>query len=615
MTTDGGSPEDLPQVPERFEVLEELPAIGGAQVVRAYDTLLTREVFLKCPGPALREAYCDASLRERSLREARALANIENPAVDRLLDVLETPGGPLLVLEPTRGESLAARLEREGRLAADEVIELGVALANALEEVHEDGIVHRGIAAACIHLDQEGGVRLTGFHFAKSGAGGPSKSMSSLVLTMSTDVASGPAHPAPEQLTKREDDPRSDLFGLGWVLFESLTGEAPYDGRDPLAWTAPKDARELAPDAPLGLARTLALCLSLSPSGRPQDAKALRRALESARPPVEGAPPVAADASSDPALAVAAATPAAPTRGSERFWTVLACVAALALAWLVVDRNTGEAPAAGVMAADGGDARGGVARRKPSATGTLVPRYERSYALLIGIGDAYEGTGFDPLPNAESDIAAVERALERETGSPWDVTTLTGERATREAIIDAIPLLAKKVKANDRVLVFFAGHGKAHDRDETGAWMIPSDADRAKRSSWVPFDTMLHLFKEMPAKHIMVALDCCYGGRLTQSRSASDAAYAKRFLTRKAHVILTSGLSDEEVSDGVAGEHSPFATAFLEALAGTGPLTSTALANHIKEAFVKADVGHTPVFGHPEGTPPGGEFVFFRGGK
>lgn len=627
MTTDDGTPTELPAVPDRFEVLEELPAAGGARLLRAHDTLLLREVFLKCPGATLREAYCDDSLRERSLREARALANIEHPAVDRLLDVLETPAGPLLVLEPTRGETLAARLAREGRLSASEVLSIGLALAHALEEVHEDGIVHRGIAADCIHLDEEGGVRLSGFHFAKAGAESSSRVASSLVLTTSPDDGSQPAHPAPEQVTKGEDDPRSDLFGLGWVLFESLTGTAPFDGTSPLHWTVPKDARKLAPDAPLALARTLALCLSLSPSGRPADAKALRRALEGIADevgpgttnPAPAARPAAAAATpppsaADPGAAEPSAASGLPAR-TERLWTVLACAAALLLAWLIVDRaGSGTSPASAV-ATNSPEARGAIGRRNAARpAGRLLPRYDRSYALLIGIGNAYENTGFAPLPNAEADIAALERVLERESGSPWDVRTLTGARATREAVIDAFPLLAQEVKENDRVLVFFAGHGKAHHRDESGAWLIPSDAQPDKRSSWVAFDTLLHLFKEMRAKHILIALDCCYGGRLTTSRSAPATAYAERYLTRKAHVILTSGLSDEEVSDGVAGEHSPFAAAFLAALEGSGPLTSSALAHHIREAFVRENVGHTPVHGYPESEPPGGEFVFFRGG-
>jgi uncharacterized caspase-like protein len=243
--------------------------------------------------------------------------------------------------------------------------------------------------------------------------------------------------------------------------------------------------------------------------------------------------------------------------------------------------------------------------------GDLSNTYESSYALLIGIGDAYSGSGFPPLPNAEGDVEAIAEALARRRASGWQIETLLGEAATGDAVIDALAELSSKSQKNDRAFVFFAGHGIPHETSEESGWMIPADAERDKRSSWVRFDEFFRFFGESQAKHILVAMDCCYGGRLTTSRSAGPSSYNERYLTRKAHVVLTSGRGDEAVSDGTPGGHSPFSAAFLDALRGSEPLTSTMLFADIQRAFTKTEIGHTPQFGYPDGSPAGGEFVFF----
>ena len=134
-----------------------------------------------------------------------------------------------------------------------------------------------------------------------------------------------------------------------------------------------------------------------------------------------------------------------------------------------------------------------------------------------------------------------------------------------------------------------------------------------RRSTWVRFDELTRFFQEARAKHILVTMDCCYGGRLAATRRTEAEAYAERYLTRPAHVVIASGREMEQVSDGPPGGHSPFAEAFLEALrGGAGPLMSSSLFAGIQERFARSDVGHTPVMGVPVGSPVGGEFVFFR---
>jgi hypothetical protein len=116
---------------------------------------------------------------------------------------------------------------------------------------------------------------------------------------------------------------------------------------------------------------------------------------------------------------------------------------------------------------------------------------------------------------------------------------------------------------------------------------------------------------ETRAKHVLVAMDCCYGGRLVVPRSSTASRFARKLLTEKAHVVISSGRPNELVSDGAAGEHSPFAAAFLEALERPGEITSSMLLGFLHERYRAAGSTRLPQLGYPEGHPLGGEFVFF----
>src|SRR5689334_5293183 len=160
-----GLPMPLPRVSDRFQILEELARCETGTLLRARDQLLQREVVLKLPPEGARAD--GGSETERELREARALARVQHRAIVRLLDVLESPAGPVLVLEPTSGESLAERLLREQRLDPAAVRALALELAGALAAVHAIGVVHRGITLDQIVLLADGRPQLGGFGFAK----------------------------------------------------------------------------------------------------------------------------------------------------------------------------------------------------------------------------------------------------------------------------------------------------------------------------------------------------------------------------------------------------------------------------------------------------------------
>jgi serine/threonine-protein kinase len=286
-------------IPERFRVLGEIASSEAELLFRARDRVLQREVFLKCPGPGLGRVFRDRDLRDTMLSEARALARVNHPYVIRLLEVLDTTEGPILVIEPTMGETLADRLSREGRLGPGEVLNLARTLSEALEAIHAAGVIHRGLNSECVVLRSDGTPCLTGFHYSKREAAAGMTAMTSIAYrdpktgTDGVRVDSAPPHPAPEQLLGQPADERSDLFSLAWMLFECLTGRPPFDDPNPFAWTTPADPAKLVPGTPSALTRSIVRCLSKDPSKRPESAQALLRALATKPTEVERDRPAA----------------------------------------------------------------------------------------------------------------------------------------------------------------------------------------------------------------------------------------------------------------------------------------------------------------------------------
>lgn len=584
-------------IPERFQVLEELHHGAAVVVVRARDQLTRREVILQRPADALSAVWRDrdAGAADAELRAARALARVSHPGVVRLLDVIETSAGPLLVMEPVPGETLAERIAREGRIAAAEVRRLGIALCDALAAVHARGVVHRGICAANVIVRPDGSPCLVGFVFAKFDPHSGEMPGTSFVYVRGDGPLPDrsielPPHPAPEQMSGQPADARSDLFGLGWTLYEALTGTTPYP-RDLAveAWREPEDPRTLAPDVSKPLARALLVCLHKSPLERFANAMELRAALEAAAPDAR----------------------AASSRSSSRprkLWLAASAIGLLALA-------------GGAWYARGSTAhadRGvGLPRNaeETQANGGLSDSYENSYALLIGIGQGYSSTGFPDLPNAESDVDAIEAKLDAmKAWEHWNITKLEREKATRDGILAAFKDIESKAQKNDRIFVYYAGHGAPSARSDKRAYLVPYGAipeDQSRSlSTWVSFDEFFALFDETRAKHVLIAMDCCYGGRLVSKR-AVPAPYSDKLLAKPARLVLSSGQSDEQVLDSRPGEsHSPFARAFLDALSRDRErLPSSVLFGEISTALHDVH-GQMPRLGEHE-TDGGGQFVFF----
>jgi len=197
-------------LPPRFEQIGVIGRGGMGRVIRVLDRSLNREVAVKLIHL---QQLGNTQARQRFLREARAAGTLHHPNIVTVHDV--AAGGEYLVMELVHGESLASRLRRERRLAADEVRRIGAALLDALAVAHAAGIIHRDVKPANILIDENDTVKLTDFGVASFGDS---------ELTSTGQLIGTPAYMAPEQLRARRVDQRADIYGAGATLFEVATG-------------------------------------------------------------------------------------------------------------------------------------------------------------------------------------------------------------------------------------------------------------------------------------------------------------------------------------------------------------------------------------------------------
>jgi serine/threonine protein kinase len=246
-------------------LLEERIARGGsADVWRARDEELDRPVAVKLLHPHLAP---DERARLRLAVEGRLVASLSHPGIVQMYDVLVDDESPALVMELIDGESLNVRLGREGALPPRVAAGIGAEVAEALAEAHAHGIVHRDIKPSNILLDRDGHAHLADFGIAHSLEPDTER------LTQTGMVVGTPAYIAPEQLAGTEVGPRTDLFGLGAVLFEMLTGGSPYKAMAPLPLAAAQAAGPPPmPHADPQLADITRACLANAPADRPPDA-------------------------------------------------------------------------------------------------------------------------------------------------------------------------------------------------------------------------------------------------------------------------------------------------------------------------------------------------------
>jgi serine/threonine protein kinase len=256
----------------RYRLETEIAAGATARVWRAHDEQLDRSVAVKLLHPHL---LPDATSRRRLEAEARAAAALSHPGIATVYDVTGAEEEPALVMELVDGEPLSVRLARDGRLRPDAAARLAAEVAEALYHAHQRGIIHRDVKPANILIEAGSGrARLVDFGIAHSLA------LAAEPLTQTGTALGTPRYMAPEQLAAEPVGPRTDLWGLGAVLYESLTGCPPFDGSTPLAIArqqaaGPPDTTALDP----ALAALISSCLSVGVDDRPLHAGALAAAL------------------------------------------------------------------------------------------------------------------------------------------------------------------------------------------------------------------------------------------------------------------------------------------------------------------------------------------------
>lgn len=206
----------------RFEIVEPLGAGGLAEVYAAKDKVAGGLVALKLLH---RHLQADTALAERFRREMAVTRQLDHPGIVRAFEGYEHQGRPLFAMELLRGETLAERLRKSGKLAFEEARRIARAIASALEAAHRRGVVHRDLKPENVFLTEAGQVKLLDFGQAR--ATGLSK------LTSKSAMMGTPGYLAPELLSGHSGDARADLYALGAVYFEMLTGKAAYDSEDP----------------------------------------------------------------------------------------------------------------------------------------------------------------------------------------------------------------------------------------------------------------------------------------------------------------------------------------------------------------------------------------------
>ncbi len=258
---------------DRYRLVERIAVGGSAEVWRAHDEQLDRPVAVKRLHPHL---LPDAASRQRLVGEARAAARLGHPAIVGIYDVDAGGESAAIVMELVAGESLAARIDRDGPLPARDAVGITADVADALFHAHQQGVVHRDVKPGNVLLGTDGRTRLVDFGIAHSLAASAER------LTMAGTVIGTLRAMAPEQLAGGPITPRTDLYGLGAILHEALTGRPPYDATTPVALA---DAQRAGPPALAGmdpaLASAVAACLAFDPADRPLHAGALAAALRS----------------------------------------------------------------------------------------------------------------------------------------------------------------------------------------------------------------------------------------------------------------------------------------------------------------------------------------------
>ena len=280
----------------RYRLNRPIASGGMAQVYEATDETLARRVAVKVLHPHL---ALDHAFVQRFRAEAVAAARLTHPSIVSVYDTVVDGEVNAIVMELVRGTTLRADIDAHGPLQLSAVLAIGTQVADALAAAHAAGLVHRDVKPANILLSADGRVLVADFGIAKAAQGSDHTDDGAMVGTAK--------YLAPEQVEGRPVDARTDVYALGIVLYEALTGVPPFRGDTDTATallrlhTDPVRPRQLRPDIPLAVEAVIGKALARRPDDRFPSATALRAALLDA-----GADPSRASQAAQAAVATAA---------------------------------------------------------------------------------------------------------------------------------------------------------------------------------------------------------------------------------------------------------------------------------------------------------------------
>lgn len=298
----------------RYRLVDKLGEGGMGQVYLMEDLQLNRRVALKKP-----RHHLDPSAAQRLLLEARAAAAIHHPNVCPVFDMGEAAGQPFIIMAYIEGESLADRLVRSGPCSLAEIGPLFAKLTDALKEAHACGVLHRDLKPSNVMIDRRGEPMLMDFGLALQPAANDAR------LTQPGDRIGSPAYMAPEQLSESvgEVGPHTDIYGLGVILYETLTGRVPFQGNlhrtiSQVLHDDPPPVSSARPDIPAELEQLCMRMLAKAPGVRPS-LHEVEQAFAANPSPQWQSPP----------------SPAATSKRWSPLWTIgLTALALLLMGWL-----------------------------------------------------------------------------------------------------------------------------------------------------------------------------------------------------------------------------------------------------------------------------------------
>ncbi|HST55639.1 MAG TPA: protein kinase [Solirubrobacteraceae bacterium] len=223
----------------RYRLDEQIGHGGMSTVYRAFDTVLERQVAIKLMN---REIASDSDQLERFRREARSVAQLSHPHIVSVIDAGEEDNTPYIVLEYVDGETLKSLIQRDGPLDIPEAIAYAIEIARGLGAAHERFIVHRDVKPQNVLLGSEGAAKITDFGIARM--------LTEEGLTIDGRVLGTTDYVSPEQALGQSVTGQSDIYSLGVVLYEMLTGTVPFRADTPVA-VAMRHVREAMPDVQL----------------------------------------------------------------------------------------------------------------------------------------------------------------------------------------------------------------------------------------------------------------------------------------------------------------------------------------------------------------------------